>query len=316
MVKLIFKFSTLISFILFPSVPSKYRYFIRYYFISKFVQVKFFFYDYVLKKPYKKIEYNSEFSPELKFVLPFAYWHYKNGTLERTIGSVGTKELYFFSPNHVEEYDKRVWVDFNYNIEIPNSVDHNLLYDYTKWEKVPLKEQYVNNKIVFDKPILVIANKYNIEWGQDPVNFLDLEMIKFICEFCQDRYQIIYNRPSPFHIVNDESRILELGEKRCIKEIFPSVIFMEELYEEFFKEVKSFNHLQLLVYANASSFISVHGGTSTLASYFGGKNLIFSPKGHEHYFKEFQTIYPKLSGTRIIHAANKNDFKAFLKEHF
>jgi hypothetical protein len=58
--------------------------------------VKYVLQDYVFRKPYKEIEFQGEFAPELEFTIPFAYWHFKNGTLKSTKGALFTKEMYFF----------------------------------------------------------------------------------------------------------------------------------------------------------------------------------------------------------------------------
>lgn len=310
------KVLTFLIYLRYPSIPSQYRFFIRYYYIGLIYQLKFFVKDYVIRARYKIISYNSEFSPELKFVLPHAYWHYKNGTLKETIASKDTKELYFFSPKHREFYDKREWVDFNYDLDIPNSVDHNLKYDYSKWERVPLKEHYQNNIFIFDKPILIIANKYNREWMGNPVNYLSLEIIEFIYDNFAGKYQIIYNRPESGKIVDDESEIMEFEDKKHVKEKLEKIILMDDLYNYSLDRVNNFNHFQLMVYANTENFISVHGGTATLASYFGGINMIYSVRGHETFFREYQTIYPKLSGAKILHVESESSLRDNLIKYF
>jgi hypothetical protein len=108
----------------------------------------------------------------------------------------------------------------------------------------------------------------------------------------------------------------ELNEREWIKEAHQEVILMEDLYEEHKNDVNNFNHLQLMVYANANHFISIHGGTSVLASYFGGINLILSKKGVEHHFGCFQTLYPKLSGATILHANTDEEVKHYVEKHY
>ena len=68
------------------------------------------------KKKYKVISFDGEFAPELEFVIPFAYWHYKNGTLLKTQGAKFTREMYFFSEHHEEIYNVRT-NEGNYNYE-------------------------------------------------------------------------------------------------------------------------------------------------------------------------------------------------------
>jgi hypothetical protein len=91
-----------------------------------------------VKKSYKTISFQGEFQQELTFVLPFAYWHYLNGTLAKTISCKGTKELYFFSKNHEERFNRRDWEYNEADYEIPN-MTHSNVFSFRKWRQVPFK---------------------------------------------------------------------------------------------------------------------------------------------------------------------------------
>jgi hypothetical protein len=289
--------------------------FIKYYYVGLIFQCRDAFKDYVTKNKYKIIKYDGEFGPELKYVIPFAYWHYQNGTLEKTLSSLYTSELYYFSKNHEEVFKNRKWRPYRYGI--PNSEDHNIMYNYRQWSPVPYKDVYKNDMIRFDKPILIIANKYNEEWGEPPINYLDVNLLRWIFDNFTDKYQIIYNRPEGSIITGDNSMILDYTDYEMIKNEYKNVICMEELYRELMSDkINNYNHFQLLLYANSDYFISVHGGSSVLASYFGGINIIYSIRGFEHYFNEFENFYPKLSGARILHAKTKNDVMNFMKIYY
>ena len=82
----------------------------------------------------------------------------------------------------------------------------------------------------------------------------------------------------PQNITMDNSDIYDLNEFGWLKKDHPDVLLMEDLFKENKGNAKNFNHLQLMVYANADYFISTHGGTGTLASYFKGINLLYSKK--------------------------------------
>ena len=278
------------------------------------VQLKYLFRDYVTRTPYKTLDFSGEFAPELQFVLPFAYWHYKNGTLKSTVSSRYTKEMYFFSPHHEEKYDTRT-NEGNYNFEMPR-----ILYsqDYTmqKWEPVPLKEHYQNQVYIYDKPMIVVANRYNSEWGGPPISFFSLELLDFMFSHLKEHYTVIYNRPRPQNITMDNSDIYELDEFSWIGRAHPEVILMEDLFKENRTQARNFNHFQLQLYANADKFISIHGGTATLASYFGGTNLILSKQGPEHHFQCFKKLYPQFSGATILHARTDEELKRFLLAHY
>lgn len=299
----------------YPNVPPELRYFYRDTYSCRMAQLPYFFKDYVNNKtPYKDIYFSGEFAPELTFVLPYAYWHYKNGTLRSTHAARYTKELYFFSPEHHEEFDVRS-NEGNYNFDTPRILySHD--YDMKKWLRVPLKQQYQNNIYVYDKPLLIIANRYNMEWDGPPISFYSIEQLEFIISRLKSHYTIIYNRPRPENITGDNSEIYDLNEFKWLAQNHPEVILMEDLYKENKGKAKNFNHLQLMVYANASHFISVHGGTAALASYFGGVNLVISKKGPEHHFNCYNTLYPKLSGAKIWHAKTDEEVQQYIKQHF
>lgn len=301
----------------YPNIRRDLRYFIRDNYYARLNQLQFIPKDYLAKTKYKVIDYHGEFDQELRYVLPFAYWHHLNGTLKQTISCTNTKEFYFFSQNHAEQYEKRVWQAGYGYYDVPN-MTHSPTFDFSKWAQVPFKKQYQNEQFVFDKPILVIANKYNIEWDKPPVNFLDIPALERIITTCQTKYQIIYNRPLSTQIVLDNSEIMDLNEHQWLREQHPEVILMHDLYEQYRNTVANFNHLQLLVYANCSRFISMHGGTAALASYFGGVNIILSHPGGgmEHYFNEYATIFPALSGAQILHAKNTREVFDYLSQYY
>jgi len=296
-------------------IKKKHRYYISDNYYSRIYQLKYYWSDYIHKNKYKVISYQGEFQQELCFVLPFAYWHYLNGTLQKTISSKNTRELYFFSPDHEEVFEKRVWQYNNNNFEFPN-MTHCISFNYSKWAQVPLKKIFTNSLFCYQKPILVIANKYNIEWDNKPLNFFDKTTLAAIIEKYGDKYQVIYNRPQTNEIISDNSAILDLDEFDWLKEQYPNVILMQDLFLQYRKSVNNYNHLQLLVYANCQHFISVHGGTAALCSYFGGTNIIFSNGGLELIFNEFATIFPALSGAQILHAKTAGDVLCFLEKYY
>jgi hypothetical protein len=310
--KIINKVLSLYVWIWHGKIDTHLRYFYRDTYYCQLVQLKYLSKDYLFKKPYKIISYRGEFANELQFVLPFAYWHYKNGTLKATQSSKYTSELYFFSPEHEEIFERRI-IEGNYNFEMPRIL-YSQNYNMRKWLPVPLKQKYQNKIFVYEKPILVVANRYNMEWDGPPVTFFDIPTLQFIFENLRSEYTVIYNRPAAKNITPDNSDIYDLKEFDWIRNKYPDVILMEDLYTTNKEKVNSFNHLQLLVYANANKFISVHGGTATLASYFGGTNIIFSKQGPEHHFKCFEKLYPKFSGARILHAKTIEDLKNFINE--
>lgn len=317
MQRLALKFLYVVAAMQYPRIRRDLRYFVRDNYYCRLNQIRFVAKDYVEKKKYKVIDYHGEFDQELRYVLPFAYWHYLNGTLKQTISCTNTKEFYFFSENHSEQHEKRVWqAGYDY-YDVPN-MTHSPSFSYKKWARVPLKSHYKNEVFVYDKPILVIANKYNIEWDKPPINFLNIPALDRIISAYKDKYQIIYNRPLSTQIVLDNSEIMDLGEHDWLRKNHPEVLLMNDLFTQHREKINSFNHLQLMVYANCDRFISMHGGTAALASYFGGVNIILSHPGGgmEHHFNEYATIFPALSGATILHAKQTDDVFQYLNKYY
>ena len=308
MQRLVLKFLYVVAALKYPTLRRDLRYFIRDNYYCRLNQVRYIASDYAARSPYKVIDYHGEFDQELRYVLPFAYWHHLNGTLSQTISCTNTKPFYFFSENHLEKYDKRVWqAGYDY-YDVPN-MTHSPTFDFSKWARIPLKSHYRNDVFVFDKPLLVIANKYNVEWDKPPINFLDVPALDRIISACRATHQIIYNRPLATQIVGDNSETMDLNEHDWLRKTYPDVLLMNDLYEQHRDRITNFNHLQLMIYANCERFISMHGGTAALASYFGGVNVILSHPGGgmEHHFNEYATIFPALSGATILHAKNTNE---------
>ncbi|AQG82539.1 hypothetical protein [Spirosoma montaniterrae] len=317
MQSLLLKVLYLFAALRYPRYKGDLRYFVRDNFYARLSQLPFFIRDYAQKKPYKVIDFQGEFEHELRYVLPFTYWHYLNGTLKQTISCQATKPFYFFSENHTEKYTKRIWQDGYGNYNFPN-MTHSPSFDYSKWVPVPFKKHYQNDLFRYDKPLLVIANKYNIEWDKPPINFLSIDALDRIVSTCKHTYQIVYNRPLSTQIIGDNSEIMDLNEHEWLRQQHPEVLLMNDLYQTHSDKLMNFNQLQLMVYANADRFISMHGGTAALASYFGGINIILSHPGggFEHYFDEYSTIFPAFSGAKILHAKCADDVFEYVNRYF
>ena len=301
----------------YPRYRPDLRYFIRDNYFARLNQVRFWRADFRVRRPYKVIEFYGEFDQEIRYAIPFAYWHFLNGTLKQTIAATNTKPFYFFSPDHLETHETRVWEAGYGNYGIPN-MTHAPTYDFSKWARVPFKAHYRNEVFVYDKPLLVIANKYNIEWDKPPINFLNIDSLNELIISLKSQYQIVYNRPLGGQIVLDNSEIMDLGEHAWLRETHPEVLLMNDLFEQHRDEVTNFNHLQLMVYANCDRFISMHGGTAALASCFGGINILLSHPGggFEHDFDEYTNLFPNLSGAKILHARNRDELFGYVERHY
>lgn len=282
-----------------PSADDKYRQLLKLKYTSWLHQWRYFLKDYVIRRPYKVIRARCEFGPELKFYVPFAYWHWKRGTLLRTESCKDTSAFYFFSPNHIEHDRHRGWVASE--SDIPNSEDHGFWFNLQKWNTVPFREEFKGDlKLSVKKPLLIISNKYNTEWNKHPINYIGIETLEALYKKYSKTHTIVYNRPLANRITQDNSTVLNLEEGGFLQTKCPEVVIAEALYANSMDQFRSFNHFQLALYAQCSRFISVQGGNSVLASFFGGVNLVLCKEGLEINFREYERFYPKLSGANVI----------------
>lgn len=247
----------------------------------------------------KKIDlyYDGEFGPELQLVIPYAYYLHCRGLLGKTVAAKDTKALYYFSEAHEELYERRT---YRHPAEsqrsfFPNPDEHTFFLKTSQWIPPSYKAKYENNRFKWGKEPLIISNKYGVEWGGKIFNYLDLPLLKIIFDLLSRRYQLIYSRFNPGEIIWDGNTILDLKDQDLLKE-YPGILTIQELRR--CNPDLSCNTLQLMLYANCRKFISVQGGNSVFASYFGGTNLIYALKGMELVRGDFNH-FPLYSGASI-----------------
>jgi len=254
--------------------------------------------------------FNIEFGYELIAVVPFAYWLHSQGKLTRTISGKDTDCLYYFSPDHTEVEERRHWDNMKKALRIPNINIHRPVLDKSRWIPPPYQQVYQNDDFKFDKPTLVVTNKYNREWNRDPINFLDHDTLRWIFDKYQDDYQIIYIRFISSMGYDDTVDTLDLKDFETVLPDYPKVITIQEFHR--LNPLDTYNELQLRIFANCERFITVQGGLAILASYFGGTNIIYaqdSPEfrtGAVYWYDEFggSTIRPANNYKRLKELCN------------
>jgi hypothetical protein len=106
-------------------------------------------------------------------------------------------------------------------------------------------------------------------------------------------------------IVNDHQEIRETGDIEAVKRAFPDVLTIQELQAE--HPDLSYNRLQLELFASSKRFVSVLGGSSYLASYFGGTNVVYAKRGWEVACGAYERWFHRFSGARVVAASNPRE---------
>jgi hypothetical protein len=257
-----------------------------------------------------RTRYFGEFGFELFAVLPYAYWLQKQGLLEGTAGVADTRCLYYFSPSHEEHAVPRRYVPIT---EWPVGERGHLRYDarrhpavpdLSRWTPPPYRQIYADPRFRWQHPTCVVLNKASSERYLRRgflVNALDRELLFAVVRRLRERYQIVYDRPRAVDIVNDHQQVRETGDLQALKAAYPDVITIQELHDA--HPELTFNELQLRVFAGCERFVSVLGGGSYLASYFGGTNVVYARRGWEVQTSAFERWFDAFSGARVIPAA-------------
>jgi hypothetical protein len=258
--------------------------------------------------------HNQEFGYELLSAVPYAYELHLKGQLEKTISGVGSEPLYYFSPVHEIVKGKRAYYGTlkARRYKLPYTEIH--VPERPKLTFPPYKEHYANDEYRWDKPTLVIANRYNMEWSQPPINFFDEKMLDWLFENLKSKYEIIYMAVDLPPELEDEHHSMKLDD-RSIAQKHGVKVFND------MAKSKSWNEILLKVFANCEHYITMNGGYSILASLFGGTNIIYTTKKGNYFTKEilhnsFERWYPNHSNQRVKMVLNYNELKSYVESFY
>ena len=318
------------------------------------------------------IDVNPEFGYEVAISIPYAYWLHKNDQLDGVVTCKGMKPFYYFCEDVREEFDIRTIDNAAAGLNsLPNQWTHhnalavtgkdyselneeeqaniNGVLDYSKWICPPYAKYYKNTEFIFDKEIVFITNKFNIEHGHKPYGYFNIECLYEMFNYLTSKnYTVIYkrvtNQEPEFAIDQNEINSLHQGyhnikanvegvgeiTDRELVSYYEDVYLLDDIVEN---SKYSYNETQLKLMANCSKFISVCGGNAILSSMFGGTVITYVHTGKElrpNYFSK-NGYFKKLTNANFIpvfdvigeinqktynHKVNntgKNDYKELLE---
>ncbi len=247
----------------------------------------------------------SELTWMLLSYVPRAYEMHLSGRLSGSSAFRGSKPFFFFSNNHVE-HDEEVRYDDSHDIYNHDWKHPGVFPRY--------KDHYQSRSpLTFGKPLLIINNKYTVEWKRPPSNFIDVETLKIIIEKFYEKYQLIYLRPigKEDGYWNDSQDIPPFNDYEILTD-YPNVITMFNLMQEY--TGISYNEMQMFLFSNCDKFISVAGGASVLCSFFGGTNIIYrngATKADDRKIWHTDSHLKTLNNSKII---GVNNFDSLIKE--
>jgi hypothetical protein len=136
------------------------------------------------------------------------------------------------------------------------------------------------------KPLLVIHNKYNIEWDCGPINYIPLHVLDKLFGELKFRYTVIYIRhgadTAPGYS-RDHNTPLMLDETEVLQR-HPTVLSFDDLYRRnsLSGQAGDFNTFKNAIYSRCYHFISSQGGGAHhIARYSGSLIVILHKEGRE-----------------------------------
>ena len=181
------------------------------------------------------IDLRPEFGLEIALGIPYSYWLHQRGELEKVITCKGMKPFYYFCDDVEEVYEQRTidnsaagldslpnnWIHHNAvamfgeshgDLTEKERIKSNGVLDYGKWIPPKYKEHYKNDEIIFEKPIIVVSNRYNIEHGNPPIGYFDIPVLYEIFNYLTERgYVVIYKRPRNIEFPLDQNEMNALA---------------------------------------------------------------------------------------------------------
>lgn len=253
--------------------------------------------------------YFGEFAFELLAVIPYAYWLHRTGRLRSTASTEDTRCLYYFSPHHEERPVRRRYVPIT---EYPVGERGGPRYDRKafparldtqRWLAPPYRQVFANDRFRLGRELCVVVNKASSErylLRGFSVNTIDPELLLAVVGRLRERFQVVYVRPRADDIVGDHQSIRETRDIVAVKARYPEVLTIQQLHSR--NPDLSFNELQMMLFANCRRFVSVLGGGSYLASYFGGTNVVYARRGWEVSCGAYEAWFDRFSGARVVSA--------------
>lgn len=270
-----------------------------------------------------ELEYTGEYGAEITTFIPFVGWLKREGHMEgRRIRTYsGMRPYYFFldDDEFAGKPDHRNWVPVRQRYWPSPST-----YTATAspWHHYPdYRTHYLSSGMKFERPIIFVQNKFTIDWGVGPINFIPVVALERFLHEAGRRFDIVYSRPGSFAATEGYSADWNIALNYPDADILsrsPGVHHLERMCAE---GGLDYNRTKLEILAKSKLFIAVQGGGSHVLACFGDSLLLlfdregsehFAPDGHEypHAYRRGPYKYLAKVPPTLIVPRSFNDFHA------
>lgn len=252
--------------------------------------------------------FNGEFGFELDFAIPFAYALYKNNKLNSITCYEGMYHVY------------SAIFDQNIIFKVPDGKRTECNKVTFKWKNMVTKCEELHQRpntwlapnfcgkfknkllklpaqLMNKKDYLIIFNIYNMEWGREPVNYIPNDIMNSMYDRLSKNYNVVIIHPQR----------IRKGFTRDNSEMFKGFDYGDRTTMDVILDLNpdmNYNLVQMILCDRSHHFISIQGGTSRIASLFGGVNLVLHVEGKELKYNEYESKLSNLSPVDIHIARN------------
>ena len=239
------------------------------------------------------LDYKGEFGAELVLFLPFVTWLSEAGLLHtRTVGTYRGMRCFYDSldcRDIVEKDEPRTYVRPRKRLAclpvrnehtfdgVGRSPRHTFPDLRQRFRAVPIPVEI--ERRIAARPLLVIHNKHNTEWGRQPVNHIPLNVLDVLLEALEPDFTIVYVRHGMNAAVDgfsqDHNSPRFFGD-RAVVERHRDVVCFDDLYADHIAAGGSpdINAFKNALYSRCHRFISSQGGGAHHIAYFSGSLMI------------------------------------------
>ncbi len=231
------------------------------------------------------IEYSGEYGAEITTFIPFVCWLKSRGMLSgrRVLTYAGMRPYYYFldDAEYAEKPGGRAWVPAEQRTWPSNSS-----YTATRqeWHRMPdYRARFAGEGMAFERPVLFIQNKFCVEWGEGPINYLPLKALKRLFALVGERFDVVYSRPRALDgrgdYAADDNSDCEYPDLAMARR-FPAVLVLEDHVAA---GGLDYNLTKLQIAAKAHLFVAVQGGGAHLLACFGDSLLLLLHRLGDEY---------------------------------
>jgi hypothetical protein len=196
---------------------------------------------------------------------------------------------------HMSPQDAPQWLPWRSEFTV-NSDPQMLFLDH----RILFEEAANVIQLNTEKPLLIVHNKYNIEWETGgPVNFIDASALDYIFSSLKFKYQIVYARHGiqklPGEYNRDENAIMITDEDINVLKRHPEVWLFEDVWDQY-KSILDYNSFKGGLYAKCYKFItSQGGGCHQCSSYSNSEVHVLHVRGDESFYAYKHGVYNSIS---------------------